>query len=163
MLKDIRQAIRLLAKNPGFTAIAALSLAIGIGANSAVFSFADALLLRPLPLEDPGGVVSVSTDTPGNSFGGTSFPNYRDLRDKSQTFAGLAAFDFYTFGFATSPTVQPQMRMGFLVSDNFFQVLGVRPALGRDFLAEEGKVSGRDAIAVLSFDLWATSSDGSAL
>src|SRR5580704_13403021 len=60
MLKDIRQAIRLLAKNPGFTAIAALSLAIGIGANSAVFSFADALLLRPLPVDDPNGVVTVS-------------------------------------------------------------------------------------------------------
>ena len=155
MLKDIRQAIRLLAKNPGFTAIAALSLAIGIGANSAVFSLADALLLRPLPVADPSGVLSVSTDTPDNSFGGTSFPNYRDLRDKNQTFAGLVAFEFYTFGFATSPSVQPQMRMGLLVSDNFFQVLGIQPAQGRAFLPEEGKVTGRDAIAVLSYDLWA--------
>ena len=154
MLKDIRQAIRLLAKNPGFTAIAALSLAIGIGANSAVFSLADALLLRPLPVQNPSEVLSVSTDTPDNAFGGTSFPNYRDFRDKSQTFAGLAAFDLYTFGFATSPTVQPQMRMGFQVSDNFFQVLGIRPALGRAFLPEEGKVPGRDAIALLSYDLW---------
>jgi len=155
MLKDIRQAIRLLAKNPGFTAIAALSLAIGIGANSAVFSLADALLLRPLPVDQPGGVVTVSTNTPGNSFGSTSFPDYRDFRDKSQSFAGLVAFEFYTFGFATSPTVQPQMRMGFLVSDNFFQVLGIRPALGRTFLPEEAKVSGRDPIVVLSYDLWA--------
>ena len=155
MLKDIRQAIRLLAKNPGFTAIAALSLAIGIGANSAVFSLADALLLRPLPVEEPSGVVSVSTNTPGNPFGGTSFPDYRDFRDKSQSLAGLVAFDFYTFGFATSPTVQPQMRMGFLVSDNFFQVLRIQPALGRAFLPEEGKVPGRDAIAILSYDLWA--------
>jgi hypothetical protein len=154
MLKDIRQAIRLLAKNPGFTAIAALSLAIGIGANSAVFSLADALLLRPLPVENPSEVLSVSSDTPDNAFGGTSFPNYRDFRDKSQTFAGLAAFDLYTFGFATSPTVQPQMRMGFQVSDNFFQVLGIRPALGRAFMPEEGKVPGRDTIALLSYDLW---------
>ena len=69
-------------------------------------------------------------------------------------FAGLAAFDLYTFGFATSPTVQPQMRMGFQISDNFFQVLGIRPALGRAFLPEEGKVPGRDAIALLSYDLW---------
>ena len=122
MLKDIRQAIRLLAKNPGFTVIAALSLAIGIGANSAIFSFADALLLRPLPVQDPGGVVSISTNTPDDQFGGTSFPDYRDFREKSQSFAGLIGYEFYTFGFATSPTVQPQMRMGFLVSDNFFDV-----------------------------------------
>ncbi len=155
MLKDIRQAIRLLAKNPGFTAIAALSLAIGIGANSAVFSFADALLLRPLPVDDPNGVVTVSTDTPDNSFGPVSFPDYRDFRDKSQTFAGLAAFDFYTFGLAPSAAVQPQMRMGFVVSDNFFQVLRIQPALGRAFLPDEAKVPGRDAIAVLSYDLWA--------
>jgi macrolide transport system ATP-binding/permease protein len=155
MLKDIRQAIRLLAKNPGFTAIAALSLAIGIGANSAVFSFADALLLRPLPVDDPNGVVTVSTDTPDNSFGPVSFPDYRDFRDKSQTFASLAAFDFYTFGFAASAAVQPQMRMGFVVSDNFFQVLRIQPALGRAFLPDEAKVPGRDAIAVLSYDLWA--------
>jgi predicted permease len=155
MLKDIRQAIRLLAKNPGFTAIAALSLAIGIGANSAVFSFADALLLRPLPVDDPNGVVTVCTDTPDNSFGPVSFPDYRDFRDKSQTFASLAAFDFYTFGFAASAAVQPQMRMGFVVSDNFFQVLRIQPALGRAFLPDEAKVPGRDAIAVLSYDLWA--------
>jgi len=155
MLKDIRQAIRLLAKNPGFTAIAALSLAIGIGANSAVFSFADALLLRPLPVADPNGVVTVSTDTPDNTSGPVSFPDYRDFRDQSQTFAGLAAFDFYTFGFAPSPTIQPQMRMGLVVSDNFFQVLRIQPALGRAFSPDEVKVPGRDAIAVLSYDLWA--------
>ena len=155
MLKDIRQAIRLLAKNPGFTAVAALSLAIGIGANSAIFSFADALLLRPLPVLDPGGVVTISTNTPDNQFGGTSFPDYRDLREKSQSFAGMVGYEFYTFGFATSPGVQPQMRLGFLVSDNFFDVLGVRPALGRSFLPDEAKVSGRDPIAVLSYDLWA--------
>ena len=154
LLKEIRHAFRLLAKNPGFTAIAALSLALGIGANSAIFSLSDALLLRPLPVQDPGEVVTVSTNTPDNPFGGASFPDYRDFRDQSRSFDGLAAYRFYTFGLATSPQVQPQMRMGLLVSDNFFRVLGIQPALGRAFLPEEGKVSGRDAILVLSHDLW---------
>jgi len=154
LLKEIRHAFRLLAKNPGFTAIAALSLAIGIGANSAIFSLADALLLRPLPVSQPGEVLTISTNTPDNPFGGTSFPDYRDFRDKSSSFESIAAYQFYTFGFATSPTVQPQMRLGFLVSGNFFSSMGVQPALGRAFLADEAKTSGRDAIAVLSYDLW---------
>ena len=155
MLKEVRQALRLLIKNPGFAAIAAISLALGIGANSAIFSFADALLLRPLPIADPSRVFTITTSVPGEQFGGgVSFPDYRDLRDKNQSFSNLAAFRFYTFGFAPSATVQPQMRMGLLVSDNFFHTTGIQPVLGRAFLPEEGKVSGRDAVAVLNYDFW---------
>ncbi|HYL35337.1 MAG TPA: ABC transporter permease [Bryobacteraceae bacterium] len=154
MLKEIRQAFRMLVKNPGFTAIAALSLALGIGANSAIFSLADALLLRPLPVPQPGGVMTITNNTLDNPFGGTSFPDYRDFRERSQSFDGLAAYRFYTFGFAPSASEQPQMRMGFQVSDNFFRVLRVQPALGRAFLPEEGRVSGRDPVAILSHDMW---------
>ena len=154
LIKEIRQAFRLLAKNPGFTAIAVLSLGLGIGANSAIFSFADALMLRPLPVPEPGKLLTVTTSTPDDPFGAASFPDYRDLRDKNQSFESLAAFRFYTFGFAPSPGVQPQMRMGFLVSDNFFRSAQVQPALGRAFLPEEGKVPGRDTIAILSYDFW---------
>src|SRR5438270_4884944 len=160
LLKEIRHAFRLLVKNPGFTAIAALSLAIGIGANSAIFSFADALLLRPLPISHPGDVLTISTNTPDNPFGGTSFADYRDFRDKSRSFESIAAYQFYTFGFATSPSVQPQMRLGFLVSGNFFSTMGIQPALGRAFVAGEAKTSGRDAIAVLSYDLWTNQFSG---
>ncbi len=154
--KELRQAFRLLAKNPGFTAIAVLSLALGIGANSAIFSFADALMLRPLGVPEPGKVFTVTTSTPDDPFGSASFPDYRDLRDKSQSFESLAADRIYTFGFAPSPGVQPQMRLGYLVSDNFFRTMRVQPVLGRAFLPEEGKVSGRDAVAVLSYDFWQT-------
>ena len=93
MLQEIRHALRLLARNLGFTAIAALSLALGIGANSAIFSLADALLLRPLPVLEPSSVVTVSTDRPNLSegIGGVSYPDYRDFRESSQSFAGLAA------------------------------------------------------------------------
>ena len=156
LVKEIRQAFRLLAKNPGFTAIAVLSLALGIGANSAIFSYADAMLLRPLSVPQPGKVFTVTTSTPDEQFSASSFPDYRDLRDKNQSFDSLAAFSFYTVGFAASAGVQPQMRLGFLVSDNFFRSMQVQPAFGRAFLPDEGKVPGRDNVAVLSYDFWKT-------
>jgi predicted permease len=157
LFKEIRQAFRMLAKNAGFTAIAAISLALGIGANSAIFSFADALMLRPLSVQDPSRVFTVTTSVPGEQFGGAaSFPDYRDLRDKNQSFSNLAAFRIYTFGFAPSASVQPQMRMGLLLSDNFFRTAGIQPALGRAFLPDEGKVPGRDAVVILSYDFWQT-------
>ena len=156
LFKETRQAIRLLLNNPGFTAIAALSLALGIGANSAIFSLADAILLRPLPIPQPSHVLNLRTATPSTPLDGVSFPEYRDIRDKNQSLAGLVAFQFTTVGFAATPKALPQMRMGQMVSDNFFKVLDVQPALGRAFLADEGKVPGRDAIAILSYHFWET-------
>ena len=156
ILKEIRQAIRLLAKNPGFTAIAALSLALGIGANSAIFSLADAILLRPLPVSQPSRLLSLRTETPSAPLDGLSFPEYRDIRDKSQSLGGVIAFQLTSVGFAVSGKALPQMRMGQMVSDNFFNVLGIQPVLGRAFLPDEGKVPGRDAIAILSYHFWET-------
>src|SRR5271170_1504842 len=100
LFQEIRQAIRLLAKNPSFTAIAALSLALGIGANSAIFSLADAILLRPLPVPQASHVLNLTTETPSASSDGVSFPEYRDIRDKNQSLAGLVAFQLTTVGFA---------------------------------------------------------------
>jgi macrolide transport system ATP-binding/permease protein len=156
MLQEIRFALRLLARNPGFTAIAALSLALGIGANSAIFSLADALLLRPLAIEQPSKVVVLSLDSSQNVFGNGNFsyPDYRDVRDKAQSFSGLVGWQFKRLSIAKNTSAVPEMRLGIIVSDNFFQVLGVRPAVGRGFIAPEGEVSGRDALAVLSHDFW---------
>jgi predicted permease len=153
-LQEIRHSLRTLRKSPGFTTVAALSLALGIGANSAVFSLADAILLRPLPIAEPGSVFTISTATPDNPFGAVSYPDYRDFRDKSRSFDGMVAYQFSSLGVAASARDVPQMRLGMIVSDNFFRVLGVQPTLGRRFLAEEGKVAGRDAIAVLGQDFW---------
>src|ERR1700676_4907271 len=100
LFKEIRHAIRLLIKNPGFTAIAALSLALGIGANSAIFSMADAILLRPLPVAHASRVLALRTETPSTPLDNLSFPEYRDIRDKNQSLAGLIAFQFTTVGFA---------------------------------------------------------------
>jgi macrolide transport system ATP-binding/permease protein len=155
--KEIRQAFRILAKNPGFTAVAALSLALGIGANSALFSFHDALLFRPLPVRDPGSVVAVTATSPEGaalSSGGLSYPNYRDLREKGRAFDGLVAHELSTFGFARSRQDVREMRLGVLVSDNFFNVLGVEPALGRTFTQDESQVPGRGAVVILAYDFW---------
>jgi putative ABC transport system permease protein len=92
ILADIRYALRALRKQPAFAAVAVLSLALAIGANSAIFSFADALLLRPLPVANPTAFFDVTSTTPDNPLEGMSFPDYRDLRDKSRSFSGLAAY-----------------------------------------------------------------------
>jgi macrolide transport system ATP-binding/permease protein len=158
MLQEIRHALRLLARNPGLTAIAALSLALGIGANSAIFSLADTLLLRPLPVVEPGSVVTVSTDRPNLSegIGGVSYPDYRDFREGSQSFKDLVALQLSTFGAAKSARETPQLRVGVMVSDNFYQVMGIRPVLGRSFLPEEGQVPGRNPVVILAYDFWRT-------
>lgn len=154
--EEIRYALRLLVRNPGFTAIATLSLALGIGANSAIFSLADALLLRPLPVHQPSSLLAVSTDPASESgaYGGVSYPDYRDFRDKTHSFQGLAAFELSNVSVAKSANDSAHLRAALMVSDNFFQVLGVEPTLGRGFLAEEGAVSGRNPVAVLGYDFW---------
>jgi predicted permease len=153
-VQDIRYAFRILLKNPSFTLIAVLSLALGIGANSAIFSLADAILLRPLPILQPSSVLNVTTNTPDNPYGGVSYPNYLDLQAKSHSFDGMVAYQLATLSVATSPKALPQICSGVIASDNFFSALGVLPILGRGFLAEEGKVPGRDAVVVISYDFW---------
>src|SRR5215467_13133289 len=154
MLKDIRFALRTLRQNPGFAATAIISIALAIGSNSAIFSLADGLLLRPLAISDPSRVVTIRARTPSGNFGNLSYPDFVDLRDKSRSFGGLIAYDLVPAGFAKDIETQPQLKTGYVVSGNFFNVLGVAPHLGRPFRPEEDQVPGRDAVAVLSFDLW---------
>ena len=99
--QDIRYAARILLKNPGFTLIAVLSLALGIGANSAIFGLADAILLRPLPILAPSSVLNIGTTTLDNPYGGVSYPNYLDLQAKSQSFEGMIASALSTVSVAT--------------------------------------------------------------
>ncbi len=156
--EEIRYAVRMLVRNPGFAAIATLSLALGIGANCAIFSLADALLLRPLPVSQPSSLLAVSADPANESgaFGGVSYPDYRDFRDKTHSFDGLAAFELSNVSVAKSANDSAHFRAALMVSDNFFRVLGVEPTLGRGFLPEEGLVSGRNSVAVLAYDFWRT-------
>ena len=134
---DIRYSLRALRSQPAFVAVAVLSLALAIGANSAIFSLSDALLLRPLPVKNPADVFDVSSTTPDNPLEGMSFPDYRDLRDKSRSFSGLTAYRLTSLAVAANPAAPAQIRFANLVSDNFFAVAGVTPSAGRAFLPDE--------------------------
>jgi len=156
--QDLRYGGRMLAASPGFACIAILSLAIGIGANCAIFSFADALLLRPLPIARPGEVFTVASvqaiDAIGLSTSACSYPDYIDIRSRSKSFDDLAAFAYTTVGFAPDAKTTPKLKMGMLVSGNLFPVMGVEPALGRVFRPDEDQVPGRDAVVVLGWSMW---------
>jgi predicted permease len=155
---DVRYGLRLLAAGPGFTSIAVLSLAIGIGANCAIFSFADALLLRPLPVARPGDVFTVGSNSSVEAFGVSSlvssYRDYVDIRDRAKSFDGLVAFRYVTVGIATDPNAAPRLRMGVMASSNLFAVMGVEPTIGRSFRPEEDQVPGRDAVVVLGRTMW---------
>ena len=148
---DVRYALRTLRHQAVFVTIAALSLGLAIGANSAVFSFADAMLLRPLPVPHPSGVFDISLTTPDVPLEGMSFPDYRDLHEKSRSFTGLAAFRIATVAATTDPSAAARVRYAALVSDNFFSVLEVPPASGRAFLPEEATSPGAP-VAIISDD-----------
>src|SRR5687767_6520598 len=122
--QDIRYSCRMLAANPGFTLVAVSSLAMGIGANCAAFSWADALLLRPLTVARPGEVVTVGSRMSVEGFSrlGASYREYLDVRDRSTSFSGLVAFTGLTSGLAATPDALPKLTLGLLVSGNFFSV-----------------------------------------
>jgi predicted permease len=154
--QDIRHGARMLVKNPGFSLIAILSIAIGVGANAAMFSVADGLVLRPLPVPDPSGVVMVSATLPTGEVrnGGISYPDFADLRDRTRSFEGLTATRGLIASFVRRRDDAAQSKFGLAVSANFFDVLRVRPALGRAFVPDEDRVAGRDAVMVLAHDTW---------
>jgi predicted permease len=142
--------------------VAIVSLALGIGANAAIFSLADALVLRPLAVPHASRVIQVQAQLRGDTlagvtqYSGMSYADYRDIRDHNRSFTGLSAATYSLFGFATTKDALPQMKVGSLVSGNFFDVLEVRPQMGRRFRPDEDRVPGRDSVAIISTDLWKT-------
>ena len=158
LLKDLRYTIRKLMRSPGFTLIVAGSLALGIGANAAIFSFADAVLLRPLPVVQPSELFTVrSRDESRTSSmldAGVSFRDYIDFRDRSRCFDQLLAYDMITASLASHADSPPHFTYAMLVTGNFFKVLGVEPQLGRYFRPEEDQVAGRNPVAMLSYGAW---------
>ena len=156
MLPTVAHAFRVLRKDPIFTAVSICSLAIGIGATASMFSFADAMLLRPLPVREPNRVLAINTAVSAQ-FGQNppiSYPDYLDLRDHNRTFDGLVAASYAFFGFSPNSNTLPRMKWGLYVSGNLFRVLGVDAAPGRSFRPDEDEVEGRDAVVVLGHDFW---------
>jgi len=152
--QDFRFGARMLAKAPGFTAVAVLTLALGIGANTSIFTVANALMLRPLPYSDPGRIALIfgsRADQPGQ-FQPFSHPRFTLIRDQNRSFSGIAALANENFNFTGRGT--PEQLTGARVTWNFFDVLGVRPALGRAFLADEGRPEGKEVV-LISQEMWA--------
>ena len=158
LLQDLRYGARLLLKTPGFTLIAALSLALGIGANTTIFTLINAVLLNPLPVEDPSQLASVWTTDERNQNSALGFlqlspMNYKDLRDKNEVFSGLAAHSGLPLNI-TGGTGDPQQVFGEIVTGNYFGVLGAKPAIGRGFLPDEDQTPGAKLVCVLGYGEW---------
>jgi putative ABC transport system permease protein len=153
LLRDFRYAVRMLLKEPGFTAIAIITLALGIGANTAIFSIVNAVLLRPLPFSQPGQLVMVWQDyrVGGNKEDIHSWPNYVDYRDGNTTFESMAGYTDASFNL--TGTGEPERIVGASTTASFFDVMRVSPMLGRAFTPEED-VEGKDRVIVLSHGLW---------
>jgi putative ABC transport system permease protein len=153
LMQDLRYGFRSLLKSKGFTLVAVAALALGIGANSAIFSVVNAVLLRPLPFASPEQLLSVQgrNERDGSLFDEHSYPNFADLRDQSQSFAHVAAYNSTT-AFITGGD-EPERVRGILASADLFPLLGVQPALGRAFTREEDK-PGTQRTVVISYGLW---------
>jgi putative ABC transport system permease protein len=167
-MQDVRYAVRQLVKAPGFTLTAVATLALGIGANTAIFTVFNQVLLRTLPVEKPGELVRLSfigSDMGHvSAFGGTdldflSYPMYRDLRDRNTVFRGLIADDETQVGAVWKS--QPELLSAEIVSGNYFDVLGVKPAAGRLLLSSDDVAKEGSPVVVLSFDYWKTRFDSS--
>jgi predicted permease len=158
VLADLRYAVRGLTKVPAFTAVAVLSIGFGLGANAAVFTLIDQVLLQKLPVSRPGELAQISarnTESYGGGMGdGTelSYAMYRDLRDHNEAFAGM--FCRVPVGFSVGYANRTELVEGDLVSGSFFPQLGVKAAVGRLLTADDDRAAGARAVAVLSFDYW---------
>jgi putative ABC transport system permease protein len=153
MFQDLRFSLRMLLKNPGFTLVAMLTLAVGIGANTAIFSVVNAVLLRPLPYQDPDRLAMLWTDDPKHDIHeeGVSYPNFLDWRSQNKLFTDMAICSRRNAVVLTGGD-EPERVMSDLVSANLFPLLGVRPALGRAFSPEEEIRRAR--VVVISHGLW---------
>lgn len=160
LIQDVRYGARMLLKNPGFTFIAVFTLALGIGANTAIFSLLDQVLLRRLPVERPAELVILRSPGPlrghassdGDIATSFSYPMYQRLREKNEVFAGLLAR--YAIPLSVSTRGQTERANGELVSGNYFETLGVKPVLGRVFNPADEQTPGGHPVAVLSYGYW---------
>ncbi|HSS95503.1 MAG TPA: ABC transporter permease, partial [Terriglobales bacterium] len=153
-VRDLKFTVRSLRRKPGFTLVVVLSLALGIGANTAIFSVVDAVLLRPLPIPHAKELITVdvaaSRDLP---FGSSSYLDLQDFRQRSRAFESLAIDQNISAGLSTGQG-EPQVIYGLMVSSSFLHVMQVQPSLGRDFRADEDEVPGKYPVAIISDALW---------
>jgi predicted permease len=152
LLQDLRYGFRQLRRNPGFTAVAILTLALGIGANSSIFSAIDAVMLKLLPVPHPEQLVLLQWQSPHEVTDYLPYPTFDQLRKQDQVFTGLVAF--HGIQLATRRGREPGLAGGQLVSGNYFSVLGVKALVGRTFTSEDDRAPGADPLAVISYRYW---------
>jgi len=151
--QDVRYGFRRLRKSPSFTALAIISLTLGIGANTAIFSLVNTVLLRPLPVRQPEQLVQIyGTLHGGADYTIQSYLNYTDYRDRNEVFSGVLAYRFAPLSLSHGGA--NERVWGYLASGNYFDVLGVQPVLGRGFLPEEDRTPGSHPVVVLSYGCW---------
>lgn len=151
LIQDIRYGLRGLWRHPGFTIVAACSLALGIGANTAIFSLVNGVLLNPLPYPQPEQLVTLHQSKPNFEQGAMPYPNFRDVQKQNQTFSAMAISR--SFGFSLMGAGEPERVDARLVSADYFSVLGLKPLLGRTFMSGEDE-SGAGPVVLISEDLW---------
>src|SRR6516165_11495218 len=161
LIQDLRYGLRMLAKNPGFTVVAMLTLALGIGANTAIFSVVNAVILRPLPYPDSARLVTIwetEPSGPGNLYPDTG-PDYVDWKAQNRVFDNMGAI--FIAGATLTGTSEPLQLQGFEVSPETLELLGAGLCIGRSFTADETQ-PGHDAVVILSYGLWQRAFGGQA-
>ena len=153
-LADLRCAARILRKNPGFTLAALVTLALGIGANTAIFSVVNAVLLQPLPFVDAGRIVLLREKRPAENVerGSVSVPDFQDWQRQAHSFSAMALYD-WSPGFIIGGRTEPERVAGAAVTSQFFDALGVSAFLGRTFGPEQDR-PGNDRVVVLTYPYW---------
>lgn len=151
LLQDVRYGLRMIVRSPAFSAIAILTLALGIGVNTAIFSVVNGVLLNPLPFHDGNQLVSLFEEIPNFKNGSISYPNFKDWRQMNHSFSGIAAYR--STGFDLTGQGVPEHLHGEMISAGFFEILGMNPLLGRTFTADEDRL-GANPTVMISEALW---------
>ena len=151
LLRDFQHSIRMLVKNPAYTLVILLTLALGIGANTAMFSVVNTLLLQPLPFQDSGNLVSVWTTSKRGERTNTAYPDYREIRDQNRSFEAIAAYTRRPIN--VTGKQDPERLRTLVVSPEFLSILRIQPPLGRNFQAKDGEW-GAPHVVIISDKLW---------
>src|SRR5215471_8841989 len=161
LILDFRYSFRSIKRSKGLALGVVVSMGLGLGVTASLFSLADFFVFRPLPVPETNRVVRIANSTAERLEAAFSYPEYQDYVERNHSFSDIVSYETPLVVFALSPTQQPRMTLSMPVSWNLFSMLQVNPVIGRGFLSEEDAVPGRDAVAIISYDVWQRDFSGS--